>query len=448
MDSQSGHQESSSTWLANGRAPLPWIPLISFFVTCISFGWVYHVSEEGPMKVPFWLLSATVFTVGCMLYYLVELTKACDSDCHGSYAANLEPVSTGLQPRAEFQSWQGRVLKPIKNFFQHFSADTEADAEQQSWTTKALKKVKDWFNPTANKVHASLPSHSGSRVPDGELGSKIGSKTGSMYGTKPASLTGPTVEAGCVHSLSLKKSQLETVGSYHESEPVDKAGLALSRGSQQGTFSGSKPTSNKSDSLDDSGSKPKFHSHNSPVEASTIPEKAIDTIAAFPEKAVDKITGWFQQPTKGSQDEKSGVIKSLQEIDDVVTTSGAKARTPRDIRSAELSKFYCDPTDNRLWRIVEMRTTQTYVDVDQFVSSNGAEGLHTLVMQNDRQSWGTIKDCAYEIKVTAIVSVLVTLAVLLPFMLFPEEVKNLGQDIQRALVVVKNYFYFMDSCVS
>ena len=161
MKSQSRSRVQPTT----GRARQPFIPLISLVVTCIMFVWLYHA---GMNTVPFWVLGATVFTIGCMIEYLVELSHACETYGHGS---NIPDSYDHSDTPADSMSWPNRAWKAITDFFNSPPDASDDIYDDQSlndsptWQEKGAKAINDVFHPSSadpeEEAKASPSEHQG-----------------------------------------------------------------------------------------------------------------------------------------------------------------------------------------------------------------------------------------------------------------------------------------------
>ena len=507
MKSQSRSRVQPTT----GRARQPFIPLISLVVTCIMFVWLYHA---GMNTVPFWVLGATVFTIGCMIEYLVELSHACETYGHGS---NIPDSYDHSDTPADSMSWPNRAWKAITDFFNSppdasddiyddqslndsptwqekdvfhpSSADPEEEAKASpsehqgdypTWKDKASKAINDAFNPSSvdpqeegknsiipddNSEHpancpmwpkkaskaislhlptvdtkeegkASPSEHQGdtptSKHPaSGPMWPKKASKaisdvfqpstvdpkvdgmgTGGPLSSQKHPDIGSQPESGYpTGSQTSKGSRPQGIPSLEprsrnetESSPDSPGHQQLSSGSELGQpITGSRKSQpgygdrlNNSDrdtvdlashpdldpmqdSEEDPDFSPKFHSHKSPQCSLT-----------FPERALNKIINWFS----GEKTQDKTMFDA---------SPSTRARTTQGVRSAELNKIYCDPTDNKKWRVVERRITKTDLDVGQF----GIDGHRTVVMENYEapcSDWSSAEECGVEVNILIIPS--------------------------------------------
>ena len=513
MKSQSRSRVQPTT----GRARQPFIPLISLVVTCIMFVWLYHA---GMNTVPFWVLGATVFTIGCMIEYLVELSHACETYGHGSnipdsYDHSDTPADSMSWPNRAWKAitdffnsppdasddiyddqslndsptWQEKGAKAINDVFHPSSADPEEEAKASpsehqgdypTWKDKASKAINDAFNPSSvdpqeegknsiipddNSEHpancpmwpkkaskaislhlptvdtkeegkASPSEHQGdtptSKHPaSGPMWPKKASKaisdvfqpstvdpkedgmgTGGPLSSQKHPDIGSQPESGYpTRSQTSKGSRPQGIPSLEprsrnetESSPDSPSHQQLSSGSELGQpITGSRKSQpgygdrlNNSDrdtvdlashpdldpmqdSEEDPDFSPKFHSHKSPQCSLT-----------FPERALNKIINWFS----GEKTQDKTMFDA---------SPSTRARTTQGVRSAELNKIYCDPTDNKKWRVVERRITKTDLDVGQF----GIDGHRTVVMENYEapcSDWSSAEECGVEVNILIIPS--------------------------------------------
>ena len=78
-----------------------------------------------------------------------------------------------------------------------------------------------------------------------------------------------------------------------------------------------------------------------------------------------------------------------------------KSRTPEEVQSAELNKYYTDPNDKKVWRVIERRGVNTKIEVNTPLDENEAgetEENDAQDIKTDASGRGRLKKIAVRLR--------------------------------------------------
>ena len=161
------------------------------------------------------------------------------------------------------------------------------------------------------------------------------------------------------------------------------------------------------DSSSDSGDEP--DSIHQPEMATITPESPNLVSQAAPQK-----TPWYQRWKLkiknffNPQDDKLIREPEMQNLEDETSVANletedlpTKSRTPEEVQSAELNKYYTDPNDKKVWRVIERRGVNTKIEVNTPLDENEAgetEENDAQDIKTDASGRGRLKKIAVRLR--------------------------------------------------